>query len=213
MDRALAGSERGSPRPSLIGLGAAFALFALTTPFFFIDWHAVSRSLEAETVGTVTNDRSGWIENLGYYAGEAIPNAISWVAPVLAVAGIAIAAVRRDTRRLLLVGFGVVFLGVISLSSLHWERWAIQVLPLVVLFGVSAVVTFAALRRSIGAIGELRRWVLVGVVVAGTVAIAAEPAVSLVDAERMPGPALDARSSCGRGSSTTCRWARRSPPR
>jgi len=47
--------------------------------------------LEAETVGTVTNDRSGWLENLGYYVGEAIPKAISWVAPVLAVAGMAIA--------------------------------------------------------------------------------------------------------------------------
>jgi len=176
---------RVTPRALLIGLGAAFALFALTTPFFFVDWHAVSRSLEAETVGTVTNDRSGWIENLGYYASEAIPNAISWVAPVLAVAGIAIAAVRRDTRRLLLVGFGVTFLGVISLSSLHWERWAIQVLPLVVLFGVSAVVTFGRFAARAVRTTEVRRWVLIGVVVAGTVAIVAEPAVSLVDDERM----------------------------
>ena len=176
---------RVTPKTLVIGLGAAFALFALTTPFFFIDWHAVSRSLEAETVGTVTNDRSGWLENLGYYTGEAIPDAISWVAPVLAVAGIAIAGVRRDTRRLLLVGFGLVFLGVISLSSLHWERWAIQVLPLVVLFGVSAVVTFARFAARSVRSRELRRWVLVGLVVAGTVAIVAEPAVSLVDDERM----------------------------
>ncbi len=176
---------RVTPRTLLIGLGAAFALFALTTPFFFIDWHAVSRSLEAETVGTVTNDRSGWLENLGYYVGEAIPKAISWVAPVLAVAGMAIAWVRRDIRRLVLMGFVLVFLGVISLSSLHWERWAIQVLPLIVLFGVSAVVTFARFASRSVRPRELRRWVLVGLVVAGTVAIAAEPAVSLVDDERM----------------------------
>jgi hypothetical protein len=176
---------RVTPRTLVIGLGAAFGLFVLTTPFFFIDWHAVSRSLEAETVGTVTNDRSGWIENLGYYFGQAIPDSVSWLAPILAVAGIVIAGMRRDTRRLLLVGFGFTFLGVISLSSLHWQRWVIQVLPLVVLFAVSAVVWFArAVARSVRK-PEVRRWVLVGVVVAGTVAVAAEPAVSLVDDERM----------------------------
>ncbi len=143
---------RVTPKTLIIGLGAAFALFAITTPFFFIDWHTVSRSLQAETVGTVTNDRSGWLENLGYYTGEAIPDAISWVAPVLAIAGIAIAAARRDTRRLLLVGFGLVFLGVISLSSLHWERWAIQVLPLVVLFGTERGRDVRAVRRAIRAV-------------------------------------------------------------
>ena len=83
------------------------------------------------------------------------------------------------------MGFGLVFLGVISLSSLHWERWAIQVLPLVVLFGVSAVVTFARFAARSVRSCELRRWVLVGVVVVGTVAIVAEPAISLVDDERM----------------------------
>jgi hypothetical protein len=83
------------------------------------------------------------------------------------------------------VGFGLTFLGVISLSSLHWQRWAIQVLPLVVLFAVSAVVTLArVVTRSVRK-PEVRRWVLVGIVVAGTVAVAAEPAISLVDDERM----------------------------
>ncbi len=176
---------RVTPRALLIGLGAAFGLFVITTPFFFIDWHAVSRSLEAETVGTVTNDRSGWIVNLGYYFGAAIPDSVWWVAPILAVAGVAIAVVRRDTRRLLLVGFGLTFLGVISLSSLHWQRWAIQVLPIVVLFGASAVVTFARIVARSVRKSEVRRWVLVGVVVAGTFAIAAEPAISLVNDERM----------------------------
>ncbi len=133
---------RVTTRSVLIGLGAAVAVFTITTPFFFIDWHAVSRSLQAETVGTVTNDRSGWFENLAYYAGAAIPDAISWVAPVLAVGGMAIAYARRDTRRLLLAGFIALFLALISLSSLHWQRWAIQILPLILLFAASAVVTF-----------------------------------------------------------------------
>ena len=186
----IARSARPEPRDTsrtlLIGLGAAFALFALTTPFFFVDWHAVSRSLEAETVGTVTNDRSGWIENLGYYAGEAIPNAISWVAPILAVAGIAIAALRRDARRLLLVGFGggvprrdqpvvaalgaLVHSGAPARRALRCQRGR-DVRPL---------------RGSRGA--DTRRrddWCSSGSSSPGRVAIAAEPAVSLVDAERI----------------------------
>src|SRR5262249_24077130 len=50
-------------RALLIAGGAALAAFALTTPFFFVDWHAVCRSLQAETVGTVTNEQSGWFDN------------------------------------------------------------------------------------------------------------------------------------------------------
>jgi hypothetical protein len=166
-------------------LGAALAVFMITTPFFFIDWHAVSRSLQAETVGTITNDRSGWFENVGYYLGEGIPDAISFVAPLLAVAGMAVACVRRDTRRLLLMGFIAVFLAVISLSSLHWQRWAIQVLPVIVLFAASAVVTFGQFAARQVRASDARRWIVVGLVVAGAVAIAAEPAASLIDYERM----------------------------
>jgi hypothetical protein len=140
--------------------------------------------LQAETVGTVTNDRSGWLENLGYYAGEGIPDAISFVAPVLAVAGIAVACVRRDTRRLLLVVFVAVFLAVISLSSLHWQRWMIPVLPIVVLFAAGAVVTVGQHAARHVRTRDARRWIVVGVVVVGAVAIAAGPAVSLVDFER-----------------------------
>ncbi len=49
----------------------------------------------------------------------------------------------RDAWRLLLAGFVVVFLGIISLSTLHWQRWSIQVLPVVLLFAASAVVAAA----------------------------------------------------------------------
>jgi hypothetical protein len=166
------------------GLGVALVGFALTTPFFFLDWHAVGRSLQAETVGTVTNDRFGWFDNLGYYLTNAIPDAISWVAPVLAVVGLGIAVTRRDARRLLLAGFVVVFLGVISLSTLHWQRWSIQVLPVILLFAASAVVTAAAaIGRQVRA-RPARRWVPAALVVAGAIALAAEPAGSLVDYER-----------------------------
>jgi dolichyl-phosphate-mannose-protein mannosyltransferase len=178
-------------RALVIGGAAALGAFALTTPFFFVDWHAVARSLQAETVGTVTNDQSGWLENLGYYLGDAIPAAVSWAVPLLAVAGVAIACARRDLRRIILAGFVVLFIAVISLSSLHWQRWIIPVLPLIVLFGASAVVTTArALARSVSS-AQARRWTFVGAVVVGAIALTAGPAVALVDFER----AQDAPSS------------------
>jgi hypothetical protein len=143
----------------------------------------VGRSLQAETVGTVTNDTFDWFDNLGYYVSDAIPNAISWVAPALAVVGFAIACARRDARRLLLAGFVVVFLGVISLSTLHWQRWSIQVLPIILLFGASAVVAAATAIGRLFRARPARRWVPAALVVAGAIALAADPAASLVDYE------------------------------
>jgi hypothetical protein len=171
-------------RALLAGGGGAFAAFAVTTPFFFVDWHAVARSLQAETVGTVTNDQSGWFENVGYYLADAIPHAASWVVPLFALAGVAIACVQRDVRQLVIAGFVVVFVAVISLSSLHWERWIIPVLPLVVLFAAGAVVAAArAMARRVSST-RVRRWAFASAVVLGAVAVGAAPAASLVDFER-----------------------------
>jgi hypothetical protein len=176
--------ERVTAKSLMLGLAVSISAFAVTTPFFFVDWHAVAHSLVAETTGSVTNNGSGWFGNLGYYVGRAIPEAISWVGPVLALAGTAIACVRRDTRRLLLLGFVAVFLATISVSSLQWQRWVIQILPVVVLFAVSAVVAGARAVAGVARTNQSRRWLVVGLVAVGTVAIAAEPAVSLVALER-----------------------------
>jgi uncharacterized membrane protein len=178
-------------RTLVVGAAAALAVFAVTTPFFFVDWHAVARSLQAETVGTVTNDQSGWLDNIGYYLGDAIPAAVWWIVPLFAVVGLGIACSRRDVRRLLLAGFMGLFAMVISLSSLHWQRWIIPVLPLVVLFGASATVTTARLvARSLSST-RARRWTFAGAAVIGAIALTAAPAVSLVEFAR----AQDAPSS------------------
>jgi hypothetical protein len=178
-------------RSLVIGCVAALATFALTTPFFFVDWHAVARSLQAETVGTVTNNQSWWLDNVGYYLGNAIPAAASWVVPLLALVGIARAGVRREPRQLVIGGFVVLFVAVISVSSLQWDRWIIPVLPLVVLFAASAVVAAArALARRMSS-ARVRRCAFASAVVVGAVAAGTAPAVSLVDFER----AQDAPSS------------------
>ncbi|HEY7107547.1 MAG TPA: glycosyltransferase family 39 protein [Acidimicrobiia bacterium] len=166
------------------GLGGALGVFALTTPFFFLDWHAVERSLQAETVGTVTNNQSGWPGNLGFYVGNAVPGAISWVGVGLATIGLVIACARRDTRRLLLAGWVALFLAVISLSSLEWQRWIIPVLPAVLLFAASAVVAGALLVARVLRSATSRRWAVAALVTAGLVLLVAEPAVALVDYER-----------------------------
>jgi len=183
--------DRVSIRALVIGGAAAFAAFAVTTPFFFVDWHAVARSLQAETVGTVTNNQSGWLDNLGFYLGDAIPAAVSWIVPLFALIGLGIAWARRDIRQLLLAGFVGLFVAVISLSSLHWERWIIPVLPLIVLFSASAVVTIARVVARNASSTPARRWTFAGAIVVGAIALTAAPAASLVDFER----AQDAPSS------------------
>src|SRR5262249_34700815 len=129
------------------------------------------------------NDQFGWLDNVRYYLGDAIP-AVSWIVPTLAVVGLSIACMRRDTRRLLLAGFFALFVAVISLSSLHLQRWIIPGLPLVVPFAANAVVTAARAVTTRLASPRMRRWVFVAMLVLGTVAVAAEPASSLVDYER-----------------------------
>jgi len=57
------------------------------------------------------------------------------------VAGIVLALRRpRDVRHLLLLGAGATFLVAISTSKLHWERWPLPIMPILVLLAAHAAV-------------------------------------------------------------------------
>jgi hypothetical protein len=68
-----------------------------------------------------------------------LPASITWPRYLLALAGIGLAVRRRRPRQLLLLLFVATFLATISLSSLHWQRWIIQVLPVLALFTAAAL--------------------------------------------------------------------------
>ena len=168
-----------TPRTIVLFLVAVVAAFALVTPFFFLDWHAVRESLQAEAVGHVNNDHHTWLDNIGYYLFDALPAAFSW--PALAVAGIGmvVAIWRRQRAQLLLVGYCVVFLGVVSLGTVRWERWIIPILPVLAVFAAAAVVLAAR------ALAELphpvvRRAAVPIIATVAVVGVAVAPARALV---------------------------------
>jgi hypothetical protein len=179
-------AEGRRPRPTLLLLlgGGALALFALLTPYFFLDWKSVSESLQAETVGQIGNTGFSFLDNVSYYFADAIPDAVGWAAYVAALCGIGIVLLRRDRRAMIPLGFAVAFTLAISTSSLHWPRWIIPVLPVLMLFAARALllaarqVTRAASLPDDDRIGRV-------VVAGGLVAVAAlVPAIALVRLER-----------------------------
>ena len=122
---------------------AALGAFALTTPFFFLDSGAAARSLTAEQTGHFGSASHGALENVGFYLFHALPDTLSWPGFLLAVAGIAVACVRRNRGAMLAAAFVATFLAALLPAQLHWQRWVIPVLPFLALFAVEAVVAAA----------------------------------------------------------------------
>jgi 4-amino-4-deoxy-L-arabinose transferase-like glycosyltransferase len=159
------------------GVGAAVVGFVLTTPYFLLDMATARQSLAIENGPHPGHDGFSRLGNLRWYVGNAIPNTISWPVALLVVAGVVLVLVRRqDPRRLLLVGAGAVFLIGISTSELHWYRWPLPILPVVVLLAAYALVT------AISALQARTRHVAAGpVVVVGLALVAIVPAKEVVE--------------------------------
>ena len=166
-----------SVRSIAAGVGAAVVGFVLTTPYFLLDWSAARASLVNESTSHVGHDGLSPIGNLRWYLGNAIPNAISWPVALLAVTGIAIAVVsRRDPRRLVLLAGATIFVAAISTSELHWNRWPLPILPVVVLFAADGLVHLtAAINARVG-----RRELASAFAVAGVTLVALWPAKDVI---------------------------------
>jgi hypothetical protein len=158
---------RGVPRRAALGHhwpGMALGLlmvpvaFCVATPFFLLDYHTAWQSLKHEArsqnLGADGFSRPG---NLLWYLTSAIPASITWPRYLLALVGIGLALRRRRLEQLLLALFVAVFLGTISLSRLHWQRWIIQVLPVLALFTAAALYELTA-RASRGLRAHPRAW-------------------------------------------------------
>ena len=118
-----------------VGLLAMAGAFALTTPYFFLDFETAWRSVGVEARSThLGADGLSPPENFLWYLTSAIPRSITLPQTALAALGAALAIWRRQPKQILLVGLAVVFLVGISRSPLHWQRWIIPILPLSALF-------------------------------------------------------------------------------
>ena len=121
------------------GVGAAITTFVVTTPYFFLDWTTAWHSVAAENGTSVGHDGLSPLGNLRWYLGSALPRSLSWPVALLVVAGIVLVLRRpRDVRRLLLVGASVTFVVAIGTSKLHWERWPLPIMPVLVLLAAHA---------------------------------------------------------------------------
>jgi len=132
--------------------------FALSTPYFFLDFGTAMQNLKVEARSThIGAEGLSPIGNLCFYLTQAIPGAITWPCAILAAVGFLLAFWKFQAKQILLIGFVGVFLGGISFSPLHWHRWIIQVIPVVVLFSAGALdqiaIAFAkSLKASTGAV-------------------------------------------------------------
>jgi hypothetical protein len=159
---------------SLAGLACVVLGFVLTTPYFLLDfptvWANLAHEVREEHLGA---DGLGFAGNLWWYWSTALPRALPAAVLALAALGVALAAWRRNAAALLVVSFAAVFVVAISTATLHWQRWLIQIAPLVALLAASALV---AIVRGIARRAGARPAIATALVVLATALVSAEPA-------------------------------------
>ena len=143
--------REGSPatnRQALLGrvtlsVAATLAVFVLSTPFAFLEVRTTIDNVRHESRDVQLGfDGLSPLGNVGWYLAAAIPKNVSWVHSLLAAGGAGLVVARRSRKGWLLVAFLVLYLAGISLLALHWERWLLQILPVLAVlaaFGLGAV--------------------------------------------------------------------------
>jgi len=170
-----AGARQRLIRASILGLGCVALGFVLSTPYFLLDLPTVWQNLVHETRSEhIGADGLGFAGNLYWYLTEALPAALPDAALALAALGLVHVAWRRNVQALLAAASIITFLLAISTASLHWQRWLIQVLPLVALLAAGALVAIA---RALAQRVSTRRGVEIALVVAATALLSAGPAL------------------------------------
>ena len=134
--------SRSAVRTTGLALASAVGGFALSTPYFFLDWHTAWSSLQSENEPMVGSGGLTPPGNMRWYLGTAIPASLTWVLVGFVLAGILVALWRHRPAQLILLLFCATFLVGICASKLHWQRWVIEILPVLVLFAAGALDTF-----------------------------------------------------------------------
>lgn len=154
-------------RFTLVGVAAivSFAVFAIVTPYFFLDFEQAWHNLRTEARDTHPGaDGLSRPENLWWYLAVALPDDMGWPLAFVASAGCLGLLVKGPwARRYAVLGAGLFLLGT-SAAALHWARWVIPVLPW---FGVAAAwLVFGAARNLAPRLGTRPAWLAVPLVAA-----------------------------------------------
>lgn len=141
VSRASAEDRSLETKSAAIGGLCILAGLVVSAPFLFLEVGEVVANLAHETRGSHPGaDGLDTFGNIGWYLTVALPRSVPTAVLVLAAAGAVLAAIRREIAPLLLGGFVVIFLSGISLATLHWGRWLIQILPLFSILAAGALV-------------------------------------------------------------------------
>lgn len=135
---------------SSIGIAVIGLTFALTSPYFFLDFATAWQNLVLEN-RSVHPGADGLTPagNLWWYLSHAIWQVQAWPVILAAVVGSVFLFTRRTTTRLVVFAFIPLYLIETTLHALHWLRWLLPLHPLLSLLaaiGVIEGVRFAAVR-------------------------------------------------------------------
>lgn len=139
----------------LAGFAMIFVGFVISSPYFFLDFETAFGNvlIEARSEHLGADGLSRW-GNLWFYLTSALPTIIGWPQYSLALLAIGVGLWRRNKPQILVLSFICVYLIGISISPLHWVRWAFQILPVLVLLtaeGLRVLISFLTnqiIRRS-----------------------------------------------------------------
>jgi 4-amino-4-deoxy-L-arabinose transferase-like glycosyltransferase len=119
---------------ALLALATVALGFILASPFALLDRVTLERSLTAENeTNHVGADGLSPIGNFSWYLSDALPSDLTYPVALVALVGAALIMRNRQRGALLLLGYAVLHLVLISASALHWHRWTIQILPIAAL--------------------------------------------------------------------------------
>ena len=186
-------NETGRWRSASTGLGrvaaaggAAFAAFAVTSPYVLLDWRTAIHDYGAQAALSSAAGCRDCGLNYVPYLTETLGWSVGWAAYLLALAGLASLAWTRGEARLrgiLLASFPIVLFLLVGSERQPWPRWLVPIAPFACI--AAGGVLWAAVRRAASAPAALRAFggravpapVLFATVGALTLAAAAQPAI------------------------------------
>lgn len=127
------------------GLAAIGVSFALSTPYFFLDFATAWQNLVTEGRSTHPGaDGLSYLQNFLWYFQQIAASEYGIVQTFFAIVGLGISIRQRQRLPLTLLGSALLFLVGIALSPLHWLRWALPILPIAALLSAQGVVRTTA---------------------------------------------------------------------
>lgn len=140
-------SQVGALSAALLLLGASFAL---STPYFFLDFSQAWQGLLTEGRSTHPGaDGLSRVQNFFWYVGQIARSEYGVVQTIFAGVGLCAISAQRRLLPLSLLGSALLFLAGIAISPLHWLRWALPIFPVAALISAYGLVTTVALVKQV----------------------------------------------------------------